>query len=98
MSDYRKANRIVLHDHYAVLSIPGADGGIFQDFEIETWRIDQQWITRLLKVMGIQVPALKEHESGYHLEIEHIPAHTGTNIYPDAGHKEIGDIGKIEAS
>lgn len=97
-NNYRPVHRLVLHDHYTVLTAPGMDGGIFADYEVETWRIDADWITRLLNAIGISVEGPVRNAIGLHLEIERLPAHNGKNIYPDAYAKEMGSgLGPIEA-
>lgn len=96
-NDYRKVNRLVLLDHYTVLTAPGLNDGIFADFENETWRISEEWITRLLKAIGVPVREQPQGAWGLHLEIDRIPAHTGQNVYADAAHKEFAGISKIEA-
>lgn len=95
--NYRRANRIVLHDHYTVLTAPDMEGGIFGEYENETWRIDAEWITRLLTAIGVDVRRQPKDAMGLHLEIDRIPAHTGKHIYADAYLKEMAGIDQIEA-
>lgn len=97
LNGFRTVNRIVLHDHYTALTAPGMDGGIFADFENETWRIDAEWITRLLTAVGVPVRQQPKGAWGLHLEIDRIPAHTGKNIYADVPLKEMSGIDRIEA-
>lgn len=95
-NEYRKAVRVVLHDHYTAINLPDFGGGIFGDFELEMWRIEGRTLERLLIAAGIHLQRPK-NVTDLSVDLIRIPAHTGKNTFEDAELKEMPEIQQIEA-
>ena len=96
-ADWRAAARVVLHDHYTVLTLPECYGGIFAEYENETWRVEGDLLADLLGALEIPVPEKVKHKLWVEgLRLEKIPVHTGSNLY-GLVEKEADSLRQLEA-